>query len=255
MIKKSFKATWQAQYQAERDDYLQLLNKDIFANWGTNSKPEWTAERQFMMGLNLFYSGLNDKDAQGFVAKGARMAERALQERRFESEQCKAGFPLNRGRLLRTQAYTSAILDGTFTFNSALLRQAAVDHHDWCRPYKGRQWDSQAQAYYLAAVRLSIIADDLQTARELLGAKKSFKWHEEEFQLWSQWVEARHAGGREWDGLDEYFCRVRDPNYVPDIFMEKGVLQLELGMIRYKYQRGTALPAGAWPTIFEMIAA
>ncbi|WP_243374396.1 hypothetical protein [Microvirga solisilvae] len=252
-----FKSIWQARYQSGRADYRQLLEKDLFATWDINIKPDWTAERQLFMGLKIFYSGLNDADALNFLVKGHHVVQRSHQDRKLESGKCKTGFPLNRGRLLRAQAYITAILSNEFIFDDALLHQASIDHEDWCRPYKGRQWDSQAQAYYLAAIRLSIISDNLSRTEELLKAGKTFKWYEEEHHLWSQWIDRYKHQRNEWPELDDYFDRVRDPNLIPDIFMEKDILQLELGIIRYKLQsrRTPQQVEEPWRQVFDMISA
>ncbi|WNG47962.1 hypothetical protein F0U60_30335 [Archangium minus] len=253
VISKNFSATWEARYQAEREGYRILLAQDPFEDWERSRKPEWAAEEQLFMALEILYARKNVPEARSFLQKGQQIAERILAERKLESEVCRGGFPLNLARLLRTQAYISALLAEKVSFDAGLLRRAADMNEEWCRAYSGRQWDSQVQAYYLAAVRLCLIAGDLGRARELLTTKKSFKWHEEEHRLWKQWVDGPRTRKDGWVEFDAYFDRLRDPNLKTDIFLEKGVLRLELGVLRHRFLEGDE--SGGWPRVFDMIVA
>jgi len=191
-------------------------------------------------GLEFFYAQWNDPDGRSFLEQATTVADRALREEKYRgTEFLEASFPQNHGFLLRVRSYANALLG--HTLDEAALHQAAIDCEEYSKKFAKKKWDSHDQADYLAAVRLALVAGDLNHACRLLDTRKSFKWHFEEFEILKGIADGLAQKMGEKDRvimlalLDSYFNKIRDPNFKPDVYMEAQILRLELGAIRDKY--------------------
>lgn len=234
-IANGIEELWIARYEMNRSGYPEMLADHPFDGWERSHMPETRVEEELSYGLYIAYAwGSDHEQAVAFFNRACVVAERAIDEDKLTSPLSNSSFPLNRGILNRAFSYARAALGEPL--DSSALRQASQDFEEWCKGYGRRDWDSQAQANYLAAVRLALVAGDLERARELLKTKKSFKWHNEEHQIWFRLVERDRAiDDALAESFDRYFGRLRDPGFVPDVYMEIDILRIELAAVRDKY--------------------
>ncbi|MDP9191459.1 MAG: hypothetical protein M3P06_07135 [Acidobacteriota bacterium] len=234
---KEFARLWRHRYERDPHSAAVVLTWDPFREWGRNAMPESSVESELTNGLEIAYAfGPDYEQAVAFFRRACQVAQRAVDEDKLSSPLCSSSFPLNRGMLYRNYTYAHVILGEPLDIEA--LRQSSRDFEEWCKNYGKGEWDSQSQAYYLAAVRLSLVAGDLDRAHELLKTKKSFKWHNTEHGLWKMLVEKRGQvrENAEFVALfNYYFAKLRDPSFVPDVYMETDVLRLELAAIADKY--------------------
>ncbi|MEA2572469.1 MAG: hypothetical protein QOI24_4470 [Acidobacteriota bacterium] len=229
---------WFARYERDQKSFAKVLGWDPFKDWDANAMPEMQVEEELAGGLYVSYAvGPDHEQAVAFFRRACRVAQRVIDEDKLTSPLCVGGLPLNRGRLYRAYTYARCILGELLDLKA--LEQSSRDFEDWCKGYGKGEWDSQAQANYLSAVRLSLIGGDVERGRELLKTKKSVKWHKSEHELWKLLVEVRGeelradaAFGRK---FSEYFDKLRDPGFVPDVYMEMDIVRLEMSAIRDKY--------------------
>lgn len=237
-IASEIEELWIARYERNRSGYPEMLADDPFDGWERSHMPETRVEEDLAYGLYISYAwGPEQEQAVAFFKRVCTVAERAIDEDKLTSPLSNSSFPLNRGVVNRAYSYARAVLGGSL--DSPALHQASLDFEEWCKGYGRRDWDSQAQANYLAAVRLAVVVGDLERARALLKSRKSFKWHHEEHHLWSRLVERDGAiDDALAENYDRYFDRLRDPGFIPDVYMETDILRLELAAIRDKYLAG-----------------
>lgn len=115
------------------------------------------------------------------------------------------------------------------------LRRRASRIPDWFG--KDKSWDDQGQAYYLAAIRLSLVAGDLATAKELIVGCRPAQWHAEQQAVLRTLVDRLpDSAGRDADpAFEAFFDQVRDPVYHPKVFTETSVLRFEFGATRDRW--------------------
>lgn len=234
MSRKSFSAAWRANYLKDLDSFLTVVEWDLFEDWERNAMPDGTAERQLVCALEVSYGGDTRGLAVRFLQRAVSVVERTLREGKLTVGYCQRGYPRNRGSLLRTRVYASGLLGAPLDIDG--LRQAAMDYEAWAREFK--RWDSLEQAYHLGAVRMSLIAGDLDNARRLIATRKSLKWHEREAALLrciAKGGEGIRADTSCWAGFAAYFDEMRDPALKPTVFIESYILPFELGLIGDKY--------------------
>ena len=229
---------WIARYEKNRDAYPQLLSWDPFRDWERNRMPESSVENELLNGLRVAYAWtVSCGQAVAFFERACEVAQRVFYEDKLKSPLSSSSFPLNRGILNRAFSYARAILFESVDVEA--LRQSSRDFEQWCKGYGKREWDSQAQANYLATVRLAFIAGEIDRARELLKNTKSFKWHDREHALWKRLADsdgqALRADAEFAEQFREYFNQLRDPRFIPDVYMETDILRLELALLRDKY--------------------
>lgn len=232
-----YKVLWLARYERNRAGYPQMLGIDPLDGWARNHMPEMMVEEEMNAGLRIAYAFSTDHEqAVAFFRRACSVAQHAIHEDKLTSPMCNSSFPLNRGILYRAYTYARALMGEPVDIEA--LRQSSRDFEEWCKGYKKGEWDSQSQANYLAAVRLSLIGGDIDRVRDLLKTKRSFKWHNTENGLWKMLVEKgeRRGDDGEFVALFNYhFGKLRDPRLVPDVYMETDVLRLELAVIADKY--------------------
>lgn len=228
---------WFERYERDRDGFAEILTWDPFKDWQVDRMPEMGVGEELRAGLYIAYArGTDYEQAVAFFRRACQVAQRAIDEDKLTSPHSNSSFPLNRGVLYRAYSYARAILGEQLDVRA--LAQSSRDFEEWCKGYKKSEWDSQAQANYLSAVRLAIVAGEIDRAQELLKTRKSFTWHKTEHEVWKRLVELRgdvrtdaEFGGR----FGEYFDKLRDPRFAPDVYMETDILRLELAAIRDKY--------------------
>jgi len=229
----AYASAWAAALARDRSAYLILLEKDPFEKWDLNRMPEGTAERLLVMGTEILFGDRADVLGSAFIERALRVAERALAEQKYESALCKNGFPLNRGHLERVRTLATGTLGGSLDVEA--LRRASDDCAAWCEGYERREWDSQAEAYYLGAVRMALLGMDTARTEKLLASRRRFKWHRIEYELLKD-IATRLVTDRPLDaGLAErfkgFFDRVRDPAFKPEVFAEAKIQRLEIGLL------------------------
>jgi hypothetical protein len=228
---------WIAHYERNRAAYPDVLRNDPFVFWERDQIPEMAVDEELRAGLHIAYAwGTAHEQALAFLRRACSVAQRIIGEDKLTSPECVGGFPLNRGRVYRSYSYARALLGEPLDVEA--VEQSSRDFEEWCRGYGKGEWDSQAQANYLASVRLALISGNLDRARELLKTKKSFRWHKDEHELWKILVEKREEIRRDEEFAHRFsrlFDKLRVPGFVPDVYIETDILRLELPAIREKY--------------------
>ncbi len=227
---------WRERYEDQAEGYQELLTLDPFEDWESNSSPEITAEDELRCGLESWFAG-DEGRGVAFFERALRIAERALTEKRLDEGLHKSGFPRNRGELIRVREYSLGILEGRI--DRQALINASRDFAVVVQLYP--EWNSQTEAYCLAAVRAALIGGDIFRARSLLENAPAFSWHNEEAQALKQLAS---------DDADEHhnglvavrilLDRLRDPGYSPDFFIELTLLRLELPALCERAHEGGA---------------
>lgn len=253
----TYASTWTAALTRDRSAYLTLLEKDPFQGWERNRMPEATAERLLVMGTEILFGDRADPLGVAFCEKASEVADRALAERKCESALCKSAFPLNRGHLQRVRVLTTGILCRSLDLEA--LKHASDDCAAWCESYQRWEWDSQAEAYYLGAVRMALLGMEGVRTEKLLRGRRRFKWHKVEQELLKDLAPGLVAGRLVEDAsvverFRSFFDRVRDPTFKPEVFAEVKVQRLELGLL---WDRGFVGDGQAidWPRAIDAVAA
>jgi hypothetical protein len=248
----TYRSKWREKFHRDRDFFAQPT--DHFANWNQQSAPDNEAWIQFLNSQTVLF-GDGRRSAEKFLTAAIEVANRACAENRFRTELAQSAFPLNRGRALRVRAYANGLKDGTFDVSDLLT--ASQDFETWSNQFTGADWDSQTQAYFLAAVRMAIITGDQRRARKLLETKGSFKWHAEEHKLLIGILDECNYGlpirnQQLFARVRSFFDRIRDPNFKPDIFMELDEARLEWGaLINRFFETGEAIN---WDRVVELVS-
>jgi hypothetical protein len=241
MNKPSYRQLWRSHCEAEYKGFLEIIAKDRFHNWENNSGPEETAERDLFLGVELLYAQLDPALARQYIERSLTILKRIFDENRCEY--LDHGFPMNRGEALRTAAYARALLGEPL--DTASFSQASRDIETHCRgtpPNKLCSWDAVTQTWWLSAVRLSLLAGDVERARNLLQHKKSFKSVKLQYDALAALGAAAPplpiVDPKVREQFEVYFDAVRNPNYQypPDQILDSHKLVMfELGLLRDKY--------------------
>ena len=236
MIVMDYKQKWINHLERERDYFS--TPPDHFHNWARNSMPEMIAGVYLSNALCALYAGGGIQVAEKFFCATIELIDRAFEEDRFHAKYAEYGLPKNQGEALRVRAYARALTGNDLNLED--LIQASKYYIEWCSAAKGAEWDSQAQSNYLDSIRMLLIADDLEGARELLKTKRKFKWHTEEHELLKTIVcEAELNIPIENEELYQrviaFFDRIRDPDFKPDVFFPKDLGRFEWGVLLHKY--------------------
>lgn len=255
-ISASYRSEWQARFRRDADSYSTVLATDPFRNWEGKVNPEGSAEDSFVEALRVLYSHESPSIANALLDRSLAIVNRTVREGRLESEICRGSFPINRGILLRTFTYARACRGEQVELDP--LRQASADFETWAVERLAGHWDSQTQAYYLAAARLSLIAGNSETAKRLLATRKSLKWHSREagiLKALAAWVplDVRQDDLRLLGELETYLDEVRRPGYQPRVFIEGFILPFELAALREKYFQNTD-GAVDWARVIDAVS-
>ena len=249
-----FKRHWQTHIEKN----LEYFEGDLFPpfrNWEDDRLPEMDAVRKLRNGLICAYARWDGRRRDSFFDQSIAIVERALAENKFMSESCQFAFPGNRACALRVRAYASALLGRGLLIDD--LNQSSIDYESWCEGYEAGDWDSQAQAYYLDAVRTALLAGELNRASGLLDVRRSFRWHQQEFETMGQLIRAAVKstpvlGDSARESILTFFELIRDPSFQPDVFLEIDVVRLEWGALVNKYLApGDAIN---WNTVIEIVS-
>ena len=225
----SYAAVWRQRYEANREGYECLLHWDIFRDWERDEQPEVRSGCELVDGLRILWGGNGDL-ARDFFRRADRVIERTEIEKRLVVEQ-NAAFPRNRAAHLRTAAHVRNLLNtANWADTCATLVEAATDYAQWCQDYWGSGWDSQAQAYYLNAVRLGSIAGDHALVARLLATRRTFKWHSVEHQLLKR-IASGERSSLLADELHILLDRLRNPDLRSSVFIEIEPVILELAVL------------------------
>ncbi len=253
MIAMDNKLKWREQFETEREYFF--APPEPFKNWERNSKPEWIAERYFVNALEVLYASVERELPRIFLSATVELLDRAFDEDRFHAQYAEYGLPKNIGEALRVRTYTKALMGEPLAVDD--LKQGSEHYIEWCSGWKGADWDSQAQSDYLTAVRIALIAGDLNYAKELLATKRKFKWHAEEHQLLLEIAHEAEEGIpinnldlR--DRVDRFFDLIRDPDFKPDVFFPTDMGRFEWGVLVYKYFVGRNRID--WPAVINLIS-
>ena len=232
------KLKWREKYANHAESYEELLSFDPFEGWDQNCSPEVMAEDEFRCGLEAWLGG-NPLQGTAFIRRGRDITTRALAEKRLDKGLCRSSFPRNRGELLRINTYCTGILERRD--NNPALLEASRDLRKMAQTYP--EWDSQAEALYLAAVRAALIGHQLDQAQHMLKSAREFNWHKEEAGI-LEGLAFEEASKREESisRLEAFLETVCDPDYSPDYFFESTIARFELAVLYVKAQEGNAAP-------------
>lgn len=221
---------WRERVARDREGYANVLAWDLWAGWENDEEPDDRAFSQFFFGLETLWGGEHAM-ARAYFARALEVCRRGESEKQW-LESPDYGFPRNRARLRRVRAHCLGFLAGPPSLEAlkADLRGASVDYQTWCASLSASEWDSQGQAYYLAAVRLALLANEGERARELLKSRRSFRYHAEERALLVAMAsDATDSAFR--TQYASFFDKIREPLYQPPFFFELHEVRLELALL------------------------
>jgi len=236
---RSLANQWAARYQKNRSAYEELLTWDPYREWETLVMVESRVEQELLTGLEVAYAIGLTGIALSFFHRASEVAQRAIDEDRLTSPQSKDRFPKNRAVLYRAHSYARVLMGQRL--DTLALETSIDDLVVWCRGHESGKWDSQAQANYLAAVRIALLLGDVARAAELVKLKKSCKRHSEEHSLWKRIVQTGDAAGSDQrlvESLSGYLEVVSDPLFVPRVYTETEILRLEVAAINDRFVSG-----------------
>jgi hypothetical protein len=176
----SYLRDWQRRFYDNKAGYMEMATWDPFVDWDKNRMPELLCENALILGLKILYGRLEPHLAQVFLDQCIAMCNRIVSERTVQSDACIGSFPKNRGRVTRSLYYASA-LNGIQREDSE-LGAASQDFAEWCHN-SCVSWDAQSQSYYLTAVRLALLAHDVERAWRL-GEAKAKRGFRHQADLW-----------------------------------------------------------------------
>jgi hypothetical protein len=232
----SYLRDWQRRFYDNKAGYMEMATWDPFVDWDKNRMPELLCENALILGLKILYGRLEPHLAQVFLDQCIAMCNRIVSERTVQSDACIGSFPKNRGRVTRSLYYASA-LNGIQREDSE-LGAASQDFAEWCHN-SCVSWDAQSQSYYLTAVRLALLAHDVERAWRLgeARAKRGFRHQADLWQITRATLEAARSGPSA-DSLSlvtDFFDLIRDPGFRPSAYSELDILRLEVSALRELY--------------------
>lgn len=203
-----------------------------------------TAAEELGYALRLLYGQIAEKMATRCLERCIKVVDRAVSEDKFQkNKRCKAGFPANLGRARRVRAYAQ------FMLGKKLDTQTLSSAADEIISY-WKTWDdpleSQLQAFWLAAARMTLTAGLPAEAAEQIASAPSLKWRQREGDLLAHIAEPAKAGesirnDRLPKRFDKLFDKVRSPKWrgAAKILDEPDMQRLELALIRCEYFTST----------------
>lgn len=234
---------WRALYQRDLPDYEKDLREELtWRDWDRNMMPDDAAAQRFSMAVRILSGSEDWALAKQYAERSLEIVERIIREDKLHSDRCIDNYPRNQGVTRRTQAYAQALLGQPL--DASLLLAASKDYEADCKHYKtARDWNEQIQYYFINAIHLSLLGDDLKRAATLLkGPQRPLKAHTEHVALLKGLI--RFAEGE----LDEseqatfvtdfeaFFDKVRDPRrQQPKGYFMEIVGPLEMGLLLEKY--------------------
>jgi hypothetical protein len=253
----NYRSFWIRNIEENPEDYNLILSIDPFAHWEQNSLPEGTAEDNFLYGLQLLYGQVEISKANIFFERSVKVVNRALEENKLNISYAKARFPFNRGKLLQVKGYSEALLGRML--DNILLLQACLDIERGSKTLHKGRWDDQAQADYLCAVRLALITGDFQKAHNLLQKRSNYNFHSEQYNLYKTIIQVKTQTNKLLDAslfmeFEKFFDVVRNPNYIPKVYLDRDLLRFELGIIREKILMNPNKEIN-WHNVIEAISA
>lgn len=227
---------WMSHIKKERAGFDTIYAKDIFSNWETTRQPEARGERCLEDALELRYGQDQTGLAEQFLERSLLVVSRVLAEERFDPGIVVTFGPSKaRGKALETRSLTNALLGRGL--DKAALCDAAPDFVTWAL-YE--RWDDHSEDAYLRAVRLLLIAGDIEKAAELIKIRRKFKWHGEQAEILRRIISCAVFPIHD-DALLASFDAIFDPLRprfpVGKIkaFTHTEMTRIELGAIRDKY--------------------
>ena len=251
------KAHWEALYAANAQDFNKILDERLsWSQWERNSSPDSAAEVELSTGIKILLGSDDTALARRYLELSVEMADRIDSEDRLRTS---IEFPRNRGRVSRTRAYAQTLLGQPWTTH--LLLSASKDYEEHCRRnYENLEdWHSQVQYYYLNAVHLALLGDDVKRADQLLDSPpyplNYQKEHAGVLKGLVRFIRGELSGqevAKFVAEFESYFDRLRDPRIKQpgNSFRESFMCPVELGLLREKYIRH---PGGAtsWHRVIE----
>jgi len=242
----SYRAVWKNDFQRRREGLIKISTWDPYGNWELNTMPDSSTEHFLLYGLDILYGHGDACLARLFLEYCLAIAERTLAEDKLQSPRCRDTFPENRGILLSARTYAQAVLGSPL--DAVALRQAAADFEQACADFRKHKWDDFQENTYLSAVRVALVAGDAETVQRLLTRRRVFRWFPEQDELFRgllPLLQTSTAPDADFQArFKAYFDCVRDPNYKPqmqvrtgiyDVYVRRGVLRLEMGILYEKY--------------------
>jgi hypothetical protein len=229
------RAKWVALVAKERDSFGSILAREPFVDWELNTAPEETAEDQLKYALVLRYGQVTGALVEAFLNRCFAILDRMREENLLESPKFPLPEipPIHKATWRRARTFALVLLGKPLDHGA--LREAAPDFLAWALD---GDWDAMTEHKYLQAVRLLLIAGDVEKCAELLQTRKRFEWHGEQAESLRELVRASAFPVRD-EAILERFDVVFNPLRHPDVrtkaFTEVAKTRLELGAIRDKY--------------------
>jgi hypothetical protein len=222
----------------------EVLKMDPFGTWGKNQMPEASAERECGRAIDIACAYPTHQMIESFLGRALDIAKRALAEKPLDTDrEMSMCFPGNRGKLLRVQAYATALQNGS-ALDLGKLRQASGDLvADRMLAMAPAEWDNVQQCQYLVAVQLALVCGDIEHARSLLQIKCDFT----DLELWVEGLtdlveslqpmpDGTWRASRAPESWTRFFDLIRDPTLKPpELVTSKPLLRLEASLITDRY--------------------
>jgi len=155
---KSYKLHWKKLIEKELGNYNDVADSDPFDRWSKLITHEGQIESCFTDGLELLCGDAEMIVAKKHFSRCVTMADRAIAETVYQTNQAALFFPINRARILRAKCYANWFLKGQLQRD--LLIQASKDINMWCSSLTDADWDTVNQERYLSGISMLIIGDD-----------------------------------------------------------------------------------------------
>lgn len=235
---------WVECYQSLLNSANQILDNDVGWNdWEYLRTPETIAEDRLCSAISILSGSEDYPLAERYINRSLEFIDRIIQEDKLKSTICIASFSRNQGRMRRTQVFAHLLLDERLDTELACL--ASIDYEKDCKRFDtAEEWDVQTQYYFINAIVLSLVANDVERANVLLKSPiRKITKHKELVSLLSKLILKINGKLSESESLefvnefDKYLTKVKDPRIptADDDFKEVIIWSFVLCVLREKY--------------------
>jgi hypothetical protein len=240
-VSPSVKAHWQALYAKNAADFANMFaDGQTWTSWDSNTNPESSAEAQFLFACHILWGDDNWELARHYLELCLEIVDRTVRENRLPTF---IDFPRNRGQMSRVKAYAQSLLGQPW--DNELLLAASRDYEEHCRKNypAAADWHSQVQYYYLNAVHLALLGDDIERASTVLETPSHpLKYQQEHVKILKGLMRlirgelSQEERATFTTAYEDYFDRLRDPRIKqPGNSFREVTCPLELALLREKY--------------------
>lgn len=155
-----------------------------------------------------------------------------LRENKLESDNCKSFFPKNKAKLLRVYAYAKFFKGEGL--DCGLLKDAAdLFFQSILRDLAG-EWNDHSEWALLSAVRLSLVCDLYEKAREFLQKAPNFKFNSTEATILACLAE-RNFSSVNFGDFIKFYDQVRSPSVNLEYYRDVKMHRIEIGLLKVKF--------------------